>query len=63
MVLGHASTLEGYIGLGTAWANKVNFVMNYAPGAGSIAQPVDQQSMVTMVLRMPPILIEKLLMR
>ena len=36
-VLGHDSTLCGYTGLGTAWANEMNFVTNHAAGAGSIA--------------------------
>ena len=43
-VLGHHSTLQGYIGLGTTWPNEINFVMNHAPGAGSTVRPVDQQS-------------------
>ena len=29
--------------LGTTWVNEMNFVMTHAPGAGSIARPVDQQ--------------------
>ena len=29
---------------GKTWANEMNFVMNHAPGAGSNAQPADQQS-------------------
>ena len=40
-VLGHNAALKGYIGPGTAWANEMNFWINYAPGAGLIAQPVD----------------------
>ena len=32
-VLGHDSALQGYIGLGTSWANEMNFVMNHAAGA------------------------------
>ena len=36
--------LEGYTGPGTTWDDEMNFVMNHAPGAGSIARPVDQQS-------------------
>ena len=43
-VLGHDSALYGYIGPGTIWDNEMNFLMNYATGAGSTAQPVDQQS-------------------
>ena len=43
-VLGHDSALLGYTGLRTTWANAMNFVMNNASGAGSIARPVDQQS-------------------
>ena len=35
-VLGHNSALKGYTGPGTTLANEINFVMNYAPGAGSI---------------------------
>ena len=30
--------------LGTTWANGLKFVMNHAPGAGSITPPVHQQS-------------------
>ena len=41
-VLGHDSTQHGYTRPGTTWANVMNFVMNDAPGAGSIYQPVDQ---------------------
>ena len=40
-VLAHDSALYGYIGSGTTWVNEMNFVMNHAPGAGSIAQLVD----------------------
>ena len=29
---------------GTTWANQMNFVLIHAGGAGSIAQPDDQQS-------------------
>ena len=36
-VLGHKSTLFGYTGPGTTWANEMNFVLNHAPGAGLIA--------------------------
>ena len=35
------SALKGYTGPGTTWVNKRNFVMNHAPGAGLIAEPVD----------------------
>ena len=45
-VQGHDSALQGYTGPRTAWANEINFVMSHAPGAGSIAQPVDLQSSV-----------------
>ena len=31
-------------GPGITWANEMNLVMNHAPGAGSIARPVDLQS-------------------
>ena len=40
-VLGH-SVLKGYTGPGTTWANEMNFAMHFAPGAGSIARPLDQ---------------------
>ena len=40
-VLGHNSALVGYTRPGTTWANEMNFVMNPAPGVGSIARPVD----------------------
>ena len=32
-VLGHYFALLGYTGPGTTWPNKINFVMNHAPGA------------------------------
>ena len=35
----HNSTLQGYTGLETTWANEMNFGVNDAPGAGLIAQP------------------------
>ena len=38
--LGHDSALSGYTGPGTKWANEMNFIMNHAPGAGSIVRPV-----------------------
>ena len=37
-VSGHDSANNNY------WANEMNFVMNHAPSAGSIARLVDQQS-------------------
>ena len=43
-VLSHGSALKGYTGPGTTWANKMKLVMNHAPGAGLITQPIDQQS-------------------
>ena len=43
-VLGHDSVLIRLYWAGATWGNEVNFVMNHAPGAGSIARPVDQQS-------------------
>ena len=36
----HCNTILGWVG--TTWANEINFVMNHAPGAGSITRPVDQ---------------------
>ena len=36
-VLGHNTELKGYIGAGTTWANKTNFGMNHAQGAGLIS--------------------------
>ena len=41
-VLGHDSALSGYTGPGATWTNEIKFVMNHAPGAGSITNPVDQ---------------------
>ena len=41
---GHDLALYGYTGLGTIWANEMNFGMTHAPDAGSITQPVDLQS-------------------
>ena len=44
-VLGHDSALlRLYTEPETTWANVMNFVMNLAPVAGSIARPVGQQS-------------------
>ena len=40
-VSGHDSALYGYTGPGTTWVNEMDFVKNHAPGAGSIARPVD----------------------
>ena len=42
-VLGHDSILVRLYWAGTTWANEVNLVMNYAPGAGSIARHVYSQ--------------------
>ena len=36
-VLGHDSALKGYTEPETTWASEMNFVMNLAPSAGSIA--------------------------
>ena len=56
-VLSHDSSLRGYTRPGTIWADGMNFVMmNFAPGAGSIARPVDQQSGATTELQTPPVL-------
>ena len=43
-VLDHDSAIQGYTQPGTTWANEMNIVMNHAPGAGSIARLVYQQS-------------------
>ena len=40
----HNSALECYTRPVTTWANEMNFGRTHAPGAGSIAQPVDLQS-------------------
>ena len=42
-VLGHSSTQSGYTGLGTTWADRMKFDINFAPGASFMAQPVDLQ--------------------
>ena len=42
VVLGDDSALHGYTGPGTTWANEMNFGIKHAPGAGSIARPVNQ---------------------
>ena len=39
-----------------AGANEMNFVMNHAPGAGSIARPVDQQSSALPLYHRSPLL-------
>ena len=41
--LGRNSALQGYLESGTTWANEMHCGMNHAPGAGSIARPVDLQ--------------------
>ena len=51
-VLGHDSALKGYTGPRTTLANEMNFVMNRAPGTGSIVRPAVQRS--TTVLWMSP---------
>ena len=42
--LSHDSTLVRLYWAGDNLVNEMNFVMNHASGAGSIARPVDQQS-------------------
>ena len=37
-ILYNDSALKGYTGPGTTWANGMNFVIDYTPGAGSIAR-------------------------
>ena len=51
---------DSALGPRTTWANEMNFVMNHALGAGSIARPGDQQSMqhATIVSRIPPVTIK-----
>ena len=51
-VLGHDCALYGYTGPGTTCTNEMNFGMNQAPGAGSLARPADRQSST---LLLPPI--------
>ena len=53
-ILGHESTLYGYTGHGTTWANEMNFVLNHAPGAGSIVTCRPAVQHTTTELRMPP---------
>ena len=43
-VLGYDFALQGYTGQGSTCVNEMNFVINHAPGAGSIGRPVDKQS-------------------
>ena len=51
-VLCQNSELQGYTA--TTWTNDMTVNMNHAPGAGSIARPVDlQSSMLTTVSRLP----------
>ena len=52
-ILGHDSALYGYTRPGTTSTNEIIFVMNHAPGAGSITHPVGQWSSAIIVLRMP----------
>ena len=43
-VLGYNAALQGYTRPGKIWVNEMNFSVNHAPDAGSIARPVDLQS-------------------
>ena len=52
-VLGRDSVLVRLYWAGTTWAYEMNFAMNHAPGARSLARPVAQQSSATTVPRMP----------
>ena len=45
---------KAVLGWGATWANEINFGMNHAPVAGSIAQPVDQQSSALPLCYDPP---------
>ena len=56
-VLDHNSALSGYTGPAPTWVNIINFDMNNAPGAGSIARPVGQQSSDTIVPQNPLIVL------
>ena len=53
-VLGQDNALVTLYWAGDNYAHEMNFVINHAPGARSIARIVDQQS--TTVPRTPPIL-------
>ena len=44
VIVGDHSSLYGYTGPRTNWANEMDFIMNHASSAGSIDRPVDQQS-------------------
>ena len=52
-VLGHILHCQGYTGPWIFWANQMNLIMKHAPGAGSIAQPIDQQFSVITEPQMP----------
>ena len=41
-VLDHDSALYGYTGPWATWANEMDFVVNHAPGAWSIAWSIDR---------------------
>ena len=44
-VSGHdCAYVRVHTGLGTRWVTEMKFIMNHAPGVGSIARPADQQS-------------------
>ena len=53
-VLGHDFALVSITRPGTTWANNMNFVINRAPGAGSIVRPVEQQYSALPLPRIPP---------
>ena len=44
--LGYDFKLQSFTGLGTTRANEMDLGIKHAPGAGSLAQPVDLQSSV-----------------
>ena len=56
-VLGHDSALVRLYWAGVNLGNEMNFVMNCTPGAGSLAQPVDQQSSVLRLYHGCPLVI------
>ena len=50
---GYNSAVKGYTGPGITWANEMNYGLNHAPGAGSIAGLVDVVQRANTVIWLP----------
>ena len=50
-------TVKAILDQGQLGSNEINFILNDAPGVGSIARPVDQQSSALQLYHGNPLLI------